>query len=321
MHETIITREKYKLHVVIFRKRAPSPPRLRCARRVITSSVSSSSTVWTPEPSCGGSGLGHSALRRRFASAPGRGRVACRRRRRRAVLGWSGSAGRWRRGGVGTNRGELVGRGVHVVEYMLRKAPIGARVDCVAAAWRRRLVSALLQTRSPSCGCRRFQGGGGPQAPMCCPPVVRGSRWASRQQGWAGGPREPPAGAVQVRGVLAAAQHDCTCKQLMINALTWWHVNLIPQRTPQRRESAAAVCASPFTQAMIRRVPRARRPGIERRNRARGHGIPFSPSCWRRRPRRRTCSRRPAASSFVRACKHDSPSVYSVSPVESRHAL
>ena len=37
------------------------------------------------------------------------------------------------------------------------------------------------------------EGGGGWRAPTCSPPVVRGCPWACRQQGWAGGPKKPPA--------------------------------------------------------------------------------------------------------------------------------
>ena len=45
------------------------------------------------------------------------------------------------------------------VEYSSGNASIGARVGCVAATWRRRSVSALLQAQYPFCGGRRYQVG------------------------------------------------------------------------------------------------------------------------------------------------------------------
>ena len=80
------------------------------------------------------------------------------------------------------------------VEYSSGKASIGARMGSV---WRQRGAGArsLLcsRPRSPSSRGRRLQGGGGSRAPVCSPPVVRGSPWACRQAGWAGGSKEPPA--------------------------------------------------------------------------------------------------------------------------------
>ena len=154
---------------------------------------------------------------------------ACRRSRRRAVLGWSGSAGRWRPGGVRTNRGELVGRGVHVEEGVDRGEG-GLCGGSVAPA----VGLCVAPDRSPSCGCRRFQGGGGPRAPMCCPPVVRGSLWASRQQGWAGGPRVPPArgGGACPRGACSGRMNgQCTAVTVGQYSTLTWHISASSSRS------------------------------------------------------------------------------------------
>ena len=68
-------------------------------------------------------------------------------------------------------------------------------------------------------------------------------------------------------------QHDYLCKCFTKHTLTYFPGEHIPRSTPQRREGAATVCASLFTQAMIRRVPQARCLGIERRHHARGHDV------------------------------------------------
>ena len=103
-----------------------------------------------------------------------------------------------RTGGVGTNRGEVVDRGVHVEEGVDR-GERGLRGGQLAT------VLGVCLTANPGC---RLAGVGGfrGEEPAFCPPVVRGSPQSCRQPGWAGGPREPPpAGATRVRGVLAPA--------------------------------------------------------------------------------------------------------------------
>ena len=90
--------------------------------------------------------------------------------------------------GVGTKRVEFVGRAVLVGEGVDRGE---GRLCCGSVA----LALGLCLAADPGRrlpGGRRFRAEEGSRAPMCSPPVVRGSPWACRQQGWAGGSKESP---------------------------------------------------------------------------------------------------------------------------------
>ena len=101
-----------------------------------------------------------------------------------------------RTGGVGTNRGEVVDRGVHV----------GARVGCLAATWRRCSVSALLEAQagvfrvSASSGGRRAAGADVLSARCRRLPLGVSSIGVG---GWA--ERAARGGGAQARGVFAPA--------------------------------------------------------------------------------------------------------------------
>ena len=114
------------------------------------------------------------------------------------------------------------------VEYSSGKASIGARVGCVAAAWRRRSVSALLQAQAAVFRVSAVSGGGGSRVPACSPLVVRGSPWARGQEGWAGGPREPPAlggGACPRDSCSGRMNGQCTAVAVGQYSTLTWHIS------------------------------------------------------------------------------------------------